>query len=224
MPFAKRRNARVLSVNLLISIIYALTLTACGGGGGGSGPTAPQTTVSTLTFNPSAALEPLYTTNRSIVNGTDRVQYSIGSPEVINGNTYQVENILIVAADNTSTTHKTYYTNSPLTLFKPAYYYVVGLGQGSNIVERLTQPFPTQAQVGSFGLFETATIHTRCYTDSFGNMTTQLCDRSTQSETSSWQLNADTATTAIFCFGTTNGSQNVAAQQCFKINSQNQVI
>ena len=203
---------------LHILFFYCLVgLAGCGGGGGSTTP-SPQATASTLTFNPSAALQPLYTTDRSIVSGTDRVQYSAGTPEVINNNTYQVENILVLAADNTSSTYKTYYTLNPFTLYTPVYYFVAGVFN-NQFVQRTTSPFPTSARVGDFGTFEIATLK-RCpqVTDYPNNC------YPAPSETSSWSLNADTATTAIFCFGTTNGSQALAAQQCFKINSQNQVI
>ena len=66
----------------------AIFLTACGGGGGGTPGTNTTEVdqISNATLNPAAAVQSLFT---ATVNAPS-IQYSAGTPEVINGITYQV--------------------------------------------------------------------------------------------------------------------------------------
>ena len=200
--------------------ILSCFLVACGGGGGATTQTISPVT-SSLTFNPAAALEKLYTTDANITSGTTRLALSNGTAEIINGVTYSVQNALTVDANNASVSSKRYYTINPFQIYTPPYYYDVGSPFYYRVIVTLTsQPLPTAVKVGDFGLYETA----RTETCSNHNTPTGAClgAGTFSEETSIWSGEANTASTIKFCYGK-SPNRNLSLLTCYIINSSNTV-
>ena len=143
-------------------IILSCSLVACGGGGSGGATTQTTSPVtSSLKFNPAAAIEKLYTTDATLTSGTTRRSLTNGTPEVINGVTYQVQNAITVYSNNSSSTSKTYFTKNPFKIYTPKYYYLTGYPSYNYVFVTLTsEALPTAVKVADFGLYETAITET----------------------------------------------------------------
>ncbi len=184
-------------------------LAACGGGGPGTNtPEVDQ--ISDITLNPAAAIQSLYTSNYS----GPGIQYSAGTPEIFNGQTYQVQNVLSIDSNGNSSASKRYYTVNPFTIYTPDYSYRTSniMASYRNYVSRTAGVLPTTAKVGDFGLYETATV----------TPWTTVWWASTQS-TSVWTLTKDTNTTAFFCYGASN-SPDLTSKTCYKFNARGELV
>lgn len=185
---------------------------ACGGGGGGTPGTntAEVDQISSVTLNPAAAVQSLYT---ATVNYPS-IQYSAGTPEIFNGTTYQVQNILSIDSAGNSRASKRYYTLNPFTIYTPDYSYRTSsiMLSYQNNVSRSPGVLPVSAKVGDFGLYETATVIP--WTTMYG--------AATQS-TSVWTVTKESNTTALFCYGATN-SLDLTVKTCYKLNARGEIV
>ena len=152
-------------IKLLIATVGLSLLSACGGGGGGTSvvETKPieMDVISSTTLNPSLAIQNLYTFvgNKTINN--IRYQYTTGVAESYNGISYNVQNILQINVDGTTTSSKRLFTLNPFSIYTPdftyypksAFSYVYTIN-----VSRTLGSIPTSAKVGDYGAYETAKI------------------------------------------------------------------
>jgi len=193
----------------LTALGMSALLAACGGGGGGAPETNTVDQISNVTLNPAAAVQSLFTTTRNVSG----IQYSAGTPEIFNGVTYQVQNILSIDSNGNSSASKRYYSLNPFAIYTPEYSYSYAVNYLMNYyyVSRTPGVLPTSAKVGDFGLYETATVEVA------GG------SRGTTQETSAWTLTKYTNTTALFCYGALN-SQNLTYKTCYKLNARGEIV
>jgi hypothetical protein len=170
-------------------------------------------------LNPASAVQSYFTSNGSSSDSTYRYQLSQGSPETINGNTYQVQNIVRLSPDGTTKNTKNYYTLNPFKIFTPPYTYA-GAPVNGIILQNTTLTLslgviPTSAKVGDFGQYETSSS---AVCNTFGAPT---CVTVTGS--SSWTLDKVSDTVAQFCYGALN-NPSATPKTCFKMNASSQIV
>ena len=196
----------------IVAFGVSALLAACGGGGTPGTNTAEVDQISNVTLNPAAAVQSLYV---ATVNAPS-IQYSAGTPEIFNGVTYQVQNVLTIDSNGNSNTFKRYYTLSPFSIFTPPYSYSPSdshFTTDSITIYRGVGTLPTSAKIGDFGLYETVTVSP--YIGSYQYATYQI--------TSPWTLTKYSNTTALFCFGTLDNPA-LTVKTCYKLNAHGEVV
>lgn len=194
----------------------ALALTACGGGGGDYSGNAP----SALDFKVDNAMS-VYASNAhqfnlsgmlDSVNFTASVVQTPGAPGAFEGKpAFTAVQTVVFRANGTvvetTTTH--YFATTP----KFVTYGSVDQGDGGYSVVNQTATFPVTARVGQSGPLGTGID----YTD-FRKL--QITDTST----STWSLEADTASTALLCVNTViPGTPAITGSECYRIDASGTV-
>ena len=206
------------AINLLFATVSLALITACGGGSSG-GSTTVAPVASPSTFNAASAIEKLFTTDANVTSGNTRISMSAAAPELINGITYNVQNVLVLE-NGITTSSKRYFTQNPFTIFRPQYFYNEGaLTLGRVFVTATTRALPTAVKYDSFGVFETLVART-C--TALGQ--SSCAGTSTSRDyTISWSASADTVNTIQFCYGMPENS-NLSPYICYIINTNNTVV
>ena len=201
---------KVLAVGLLAGLI-----SACGGGGGGDGPA-----VSELSFplekSATAHIKSSRTDNLSGSNqGTNfsavRTRAS-GPPGMFQGFTRLTSTSTTIFRINgavfSQDTNITYFSENPLTTYG-------SISQdGTYIVDEQAAYLPTTAKIGAIGNLGTSIRF------SDGSLSNQI-----GSATTTWSLEPDTATTALFCFNfVVLGSTPGTGSDCYRINQNGDVL
>lgn len=209
-------------------------LSACGGGGGGGNTSSEIDSISGKTLNPAQAIQDVYQMVGAKTIGNDKYQYSQGPIETINGQQFNVQNILILNAVGNTTNLKRYYKLNPFSIYSPPkiyetdgaynqipindpnYYYKLSYSITSDLSLGV---LPTSAKVGDFGVYENSPSFVACTI----RINVGSCHTNTSLVNSSWTLEKFDANTALLCFGATNNPR-LTNKTCYKINSLSQVV
>jgi hypothetical protein len=220
-------------------IVSALgLLAACGGGGGGGGGGGTTSSeidnISGKTLNPAQAIQDVYQMVGSKTIGSDKYQYTQGPLETIDGQQFNVQNILILNAAGNTQNLKRYYKLNPFSIYSPPKFYVTdaALNQipindpnyyykvSMDITSALSLGvLPTSAKVGDFGVYENSPSYVACTI----KINAGSCYTTSSLVNSSWTLEKFDANTALLCFGATNNPR-LTNKTCYKINSISQVV
>ncbi len=202
-----------------LTILLAVTLSACGSGGGSAvAPSTSPTTTFPFASAVSAFMQASHNYNLSAVSGADtyslQINFTPGTQQLFEGHlsSTMAESIIIkkngVVASTFSDT--AYFDVSPYKDWGDI------ASDGSYSVAAGQQALPSVASVGQSGSLETSTTYTNSTKTSI-----------TSTDTEVWSLESDTATTAWACINSTttytNGSPTVSGGECFKADQSGNV-
>ena len=196
--------------------LLAAGLTACGGGGGDSGPVA-----STADFPVAAAVNAYsQAAHQYAMAGTlDGVAFTLdytyapGAAATFEGRSVATATATTsLKANGTLAAQQTMVTYFGLNPFVP--YGSTDPDTGSYGVTTLTAAFPTTARVGQSGALATEVEYA-------SSAKTQVTDTSSVS----WSLEADSASTALFCLNTVfTGSVSGNGSECYRVDTAGTVL
>lgn len=206
--FVSRRRAQVAALG--ISGLVA----ACGGGGD-SGPVT-----STATFPVASAVNAFVTASHQYdltgalpgIAFTARYVYTPAGTATFEGRSTssarQTVTLTATGVAPQTSTSTVYFTTGPYVQYGSID------DDGSYDVFNQTGSLPASARVGDSGTLGTGT--------SYANSSKTAITGTTQA---SWTLNADTATTALFCINQTiSGSPPASGAECYRVDTTGQVL
>lgn len=190
-----------------------LALSGCGGGGGGPEPPGDVEYAVASAVSAFVQAPHVYDLAGALDGVTFTVRYSF-TPEgsaTFEGRaaTTAIERMALAANGQTDTTTlRSYFGVSP---YRP--YGAVDLGDGGYSVFTLTTDLPATARIGQSGTLGSEVD----YADSTKAVVTGTA-------TIGWSLEADTATTALFCVNvTTTTAPPMTGAQCYRVDPAGQV-
>jgi predicted small lipoprotein YifL len=217
----REHHLKTIHIATITAIAVVSTLAGCGGGGGDAAPVAA--TAATI-FPVDAAVQAFLTSahsfNANYTDPTNKDLYTLaysyvpGGDSVFEGKAAKTANFAVNIKKNGATQG----TSSQVSYFQigPVKSLGATLGTGEYIVAGTQLPFPATGKVGDVGTLGSSTSYTSASKTSVYATTVNT-----------WELQADTASTAYLCLNSsikyTNGTSAVGAE-CYKINTSGAIL
>ncbi|GAA4015839.1 hypothetical protein [Actimicrobium antarcticum] len=210
-------------LKIATTVLFSTLLAACGGGGGSSNPTVAV--AADVTFPADAAVQNFLTSshtfNASYTDPANNDLYALnysyvpGADSAFEGQAAKTASFTLNLKKNgvtqSTSTEVTYFRIGPVKSLGAI------LGTGEYIVAANQGAFPVNAKVGDVGSLGGSTSYT-------SSAKTSIYATSVNT----WELQADTATTAYLCVNSsvryTNGAATLTGSECYRINTSGAVL